>query len=202
MPATVDPPRQFSAKADSSASGPKRVYADFSVYKGKAAMQLKIVSPTFELSQGSSPGLVVGRQGVVLLEFANAQQGTGTSPGQRRYDWERKQNFALSAVELAGLVEPHEQKYTHDPNITSSSKGNTMKNLTFNPNPQVQGGWFLSLQVQEGGQEAGRFAVPISQGEMACLRVLAHSVIPHLLGFDRVMSTNVPNAPQGDGFLF
>lgn len=31
------------------------------------------------------------RQGVVLLEFANVLEGSGTAPGERRYDWQNKQ---------------------------------------------------------------------------------------------------------------
>ena len=33
--------------------------------------------------------------GVALLEFAPAQQGSGTAPGERRYDWENKSVTAV-----------------------------------------------------------------------------------------------------------
>ena len=38
------------------------------------------------------PGdVAVERQGTMFLEFAEPMQGSGSSPGERRYNWEQKQ---------------------------------------------------------------------------------------------------------------
>lgn len=57
----------------------------------------QVISPTFSPTQRGDYQL--SKQGALLLEFANAQEGTGNAPGQRRYDWNNKQ-VPAAAVRL------------------------------------------------------------------------------------------------------
>ena len=48
-----------------------------------------MISPTWRvLSQGD---FAMDRPGTLFFEFAEAQAGSGSSPGDRRYNWEQKQ---------------------------------------------------------------------------------------------------------------
>lgn len=50
---------------------------------------VQVLSPTFKTTaQGN---YYVERPGTVFIEFADAVQGTGSAPGERRYDWGNKQ---------------------------------------------------------------------------------------------------------------
>lgn len=51
-------------------------------------MNFKVIKPSWEYRADGA--LALKDAGVVLLEFAPAQKGSGTSPGERRYDWENK----------------------------------------------------------------------------------------------------------------
>lgn len=51
-------------------------------------MHFKVIKPSWEYRADGA--LALKDAGVALLEFAPAQQGSGTAPGERRYDWENK----------------------------------------------------------------------------------------------------------------
>lgn len=51
-------------------------------------MNFKVIKPSWEYRADGA--LALKDAGVALLEFAPAQQGSGTAPGERRYDWENK----------------------------------------------------------------------------------------------------------------
>ncbi len=51
-------------------------------------MNFKVIKPSWEYRADGA--LAMKDAGVALLEFAPAQQGSGTAPGERRYDWENK----------------------------------------------------------------------------------------------------------------
>ena len=57
-------------------------------------MDFKVIKPTWQYRADGA--LALKDAGVALLEFAPAQQGSGTAPGERRYDWENKSVFAGS----------------------------------------------------------------------------------------------------------
>lgn len=187
-PATLEYGQQDSQYTGqpSGGNGASRVFSDFSIYKGKSACTLKVISPTFSPTQRGDYQL--SKQGALLLEFANAQEGTGNAPGQRRYDWNNKQTFALSPVEFSSLVEPAEQRIIHDPDRNRPTQGQTVKSLSFQP---AQGGdWFLGLNVKRPGGDA-KVNIPISRAELACLRTLSITIVPHLLGLDEVMNRGI-----------
>ncbi len=63
-----------------------RYFSNYAVYKGKGALCVKIIPPTWVGSE-------VKREGVVLFELAPA---TGAA---REYDWTRKLTFSLDVTE-------------------------------------------------------------------------------------------------------
>jgi len=74
------------AKSSVCSVTPKGVL--WQVYKGGAAMNFKVIKPSWEYRADGA--LAMKDAGVALLEFAPAQQGSGTAPGERRYDWDNK----------------------------------------------------------------------------------------------------------------
>eukprot|EP01043_Picozoa_sp_COSAG02_P036908 COSAG02_NODE_2736_length_8130_cov_4.458722_3_plen_389_part_00 len=94
-------------------------FVDFSVYKGRAAMQIKPIPPTWRSSGG---GRSIERDGVILIEAAAAGS-------QRDYDWSKKQVFALSVLEIGKLLTRGREELTfvHDPNKGRVGEGSTVK---------------------------------------------------------------------------
>nr|AIP90103.1 whirly transcription factor domain-containing protein [Musa AB Group] len=67
--------------------------------------------------------------------------------GQRKYDWEKKQVFALSATEVGSLIGlgPAEScEFLHDPSMKSSLEGQVKKSLSISPLGN-DNGYFLNL---------------------------------------------------------
>ncbi|GFH09517.1 uncharacterized protein HaLaN_04676, partial [Haematococcus lacustris] len=86
--------------------GQEKCFADFAIYKGKGAVQMKPVPPSWSRTDGPrGPKLVLSREGVLMMEFANVMQGQGSqmSYSTRSYDWNNKVIIALKALELAKL---------------------------------------------------------------------------------------------------
>ena len=114
---------------------------DYTVFKGKGAMAVKVVKPTWERVP-SSNALKIARRGTVLLEFAN-------STGEREYDWTNKEAFALNVVECADIMvaveSGQEKQFYHDPNKMSSGEGTVSKTLRISPGRDS--GYFFSLSV-------------------------------------------------------
>ncbi|KAK9833571.1 hypothetical protein WJX81_007431 [Elliptochloris bilobata] len=173
-----------------------RAFANFTIYKGKAALALRVIKPSWQRTVDGDFRLA--KAGGVLLELAPAVGGTGNQPGERRYNWsEGKQTFALSAVELGTLIDPPPEGIKdlfHDPMIGSSAQGHMTKSLGFKPMPNEAGGWYLSLSVREGRGQAASMGVPITRGEYAVMRSLAQHVIPHILGWDVVLDQRLPSS--------
>ncbi|KAJ7003036.1 hypothetical protein NC653_008312 [Populus alba x Populus x berolinensis] len=91
-----------------------RVFAPYSVFKGKAALSVEPVLPTF--SKFGSGNLRVDRRGSMMLTFLPAI-------GERKYDYEKRQKFALSATEVGSLIStgPKDScEFFHDPSMLSS----------------------------------------------------------------------------------
>ncbi|RVW83590.1 Single-stranded DNA-binding protein WHY2, mitochondrial [Vitis vinifera] len=140
---------------------PDRVYAPYCVYKGKASLT---VYP--------SGGLKVDRHGVMMLQFSPAV-------GERKYDWEKKQFFALSAVEVGSLLSLSPGggcEFFHDPSMKTrtilpypSNAGQVRKSLSVK---SMDGGsYFLSLSVVNNIQKTNeRLAVPLTAAEFAVMQ--------------------------------
>lgn len=127
---------------------------------------MKIIKPTWERVP-SGTGIRVARSGVMLLEFASAR-------GEREYDWENKENFALSALECADILEAvennTEKSFFHDPNKFSTTEGSLTKQLRISPARET--GWFFSLSVNHRGASPIRFDIIVSNGELRLMRSL------------------------------
>ncbi len=90
-----------------------RTFAGFNIYKGKGAINVVPIPPTFSVTERSQS---VHRAGALLLEFAPA------GSGPREYDWSKKATFSLSATEcgeIARLKEGVATEFTHDPGANS-----------------------------------------------------------------------------------
>ncbi|KAJ6942426.1 single-stranded DNA-binding protein WHY2 [Populus alba x Populus x berolinensis] len=115
-----------------------RVFAPYSVFKGKAALSVEPVLPTF--SKFGSGNLRVDRRGSMMLTFLPAI-------GERKYDYEKRQKFALSATEVGSLIStgPKDScEFFHDPSMLSSNAGQVRKNLSIKPHADGSG-YFVSL---------------------------------------------------------
>jgi len=130
-------------------------------------MTVKVIKPTWERTSTGS-GLKIARAGTLLLEFANSR-------GERDYDWENKQTFALSAVECAEVLELAEaggkQEFFHDPNKFSSGEGTVSKSLRISPASNT--GFFFSLSVSNkiaGTQN--KYDTVVSPGELRVIRTI------------------------------
>lgn len=85
-----------------------RTYANYSVYKGKGAVTLKVIPVTFS---ESTKARTVEREGSLMFEMAAA---TGT----RQYGWGQKITFGISVTECGEIISMDKTKgleLTHDP---------------------------------------------------------------------------------------
>ncbi|XP_059637752.1 single-stranded DNA-binding protein WHY2, mitochondrial isoform X2 [Cornus florida] len=141
-----------------------RIFAPYSVYKGKAALSASPVLPTFTKTE--SGGLRVDRRGVIMLTFLPAI-------GERKYDSEKRQMFALSATEVGSLISLGSNdscEFFHDPSMLSSNAGQVRKSLSIKPYPDSTG-YFVSLGVVNNILKTNdRFTVPVTNAEFAVMR--------------------------------
>ncbi|KAL2893953.1 Single-stranded DNA-binding protein WHY2 mitochondrial [Bienertia sinuspersici] len=190
-------------------SNNERIFAAYSVYKGKAALSAEPAPPKFcKLDSG---GIRVKRQGYILLSFSPAV-------AERKYDWQRKQIimpfwaaikidtgfeelavmikvFALSATEVGALIAlgPNGScEFFHDPAMQTSNAGQVRKSFSIRANPDGTG-YFMSLNVVNNiAKTNDRFSLPITSAEFAVMRTSFSFALPHIMGWDRY-SSQVPN---------
>lgn len=167
-----------------------RAYADFSIYKGKAALSVSPVLPKFsKLDSGFSK---VEKKGVVMLKFLPAI-------GPRKYDNEKKQHFALSATEVGSLISlgPTEScEFFHDPSMKSSLEGQVKKTLAVSPINDGSG-YFFNLSVLNSAQKTTeRISVPVTKAEFAVMRTAFGFALPHIMGWDRLVTPQLSSAPS------
>ncbi|BFG40446.1 hypothetical protein CerSpe_267210 [Prunus speciosa] len=178
--------KSFSVKAGTSAD---YVHAPFHIYKGRAALSFSPVLPTF--TKLESGGLIVGRRGVVMLRFTPAI-------GERKYDWEKRQVFALSATEVGSLISlgPNDScEFFHDPSMQSSNAGQVRKSLSIKSHADGSG-YMVSLTVVNNLLKTKEnFIVPVTAAEFAVMKTACSFALPHIMGWDRLMS----NMPTGVG---
>ncbi|XP_020589123.1 single-stranded DNA-binding protein WHY2, mitochondrial isoform X2 [Phalaenopsis equestris] len=173
--------RGISTTGSERSSG--KAFADFSIFKGKAALLLSPVPPTFiKMDSGHQR---VDKKGVILMKFIPAI-------GQRKYDSERKQYFALSATEVGCLISlgPGEScEFFHDPSMKSSLEGQVKKTLTISPlNDAVMN---AVLKTNE------RLSLPVTKAEFCVMRTACGFVLPLIMGWDRVIGPHVDRADHG-----
>uniref|UniRef100_A0A5B7BHB2 Single-stranded DNA-bindig protein WHY2, mitochondrial n=1 Tax=Davidia involucrata TaxID=16924 RepID=A0A5B7BHB2_DAVIN len=159
-----------------------RIFAPYSVYKGKAALSASPRLPTF--TKMDSATLKVDRIGTIMLTFWPAI-------GERKYDWEKRQKFALSATEVGSLISlgPRDScEFLHDPAMLSSNAGQVRKSLSIKPHADASG-YFISLSVVNHILKTNeRFTVPVTTAEFAVMRTAFSFALPHIIGWDRLIN--------------
>eukprot|EP00897_Mesotaenium_endlicherianum_P003308 jgi/Mesen1/3004/ME000177S02283 len=133
--------RSYGASATNGDNGQgqgqgQRVFTNYTIYKGKGAVNVVPIKPTFEKRDGG--GIVLAKEGAILFEFA-------ASIGTRVYDWKKKQMIALRATEVGSLIalNPDERvEFFHDPNMGRSGEGKVSKSLKVEPMPKLDGYYF------------------------------------------------------------
>ncbi|KAJ4798396.1 DNA binding protein [Rhynchospora pubera] len=167
-----------------------RKFASYTLFKGKAALQAYPILPKFcTTSSGFSR---MEKNGVVMLVFWPAI-------GTRKYDWEKKQYFALSPTEVGSLVSlgPSDScEFFHDPSMKSSAEGQIKKSLTIAP-ANGQSGYFANLSVMNNLTKTNeRLTVAITKAEFAVLRTACSYVLPHIMGWDQVIGQEKQTQPK------
>ncbi|CAL8463140.1 g2674 [Coccomyxa elongata] len=181
-----------AAPAQAQPSQQRNLYANFAIYKGKAAASFRVRKPRWVESQDGSISL--DRAGSLIVEFAPVAPGSGTNVGNRSYQWDKKQTFALSPVELAGIVESATtgksmKELFHDPNKGGTDSGKIAKTLSLQRFDQGQD-WYLQLAVKDSAskENSATMGLPISGSELYTLKTLSEFLIPRLLGWDEVLA--------------
>ncbi|OMO51495.1 ssDNA-binding transcriptional regulator [Corchorus capsularis] len=164
----------FAVKGNSNA----RVFSPFTVYKGKAALSVSPLLPTF--SKIDSGALKLDRRGAMMLTFWPAV-------AERKYDWEKRQKFALSPTEVGSLISmgAHDtSEFYHDPSKLSSNAGQIAKKLFIKAH-DAGDGYMVSLTVTNNIQKStDRFYVPVTTAEFAVLKTACSFALPHIIGWD------------------
>ncbi|XVF29796.1 hypothetical protein REPUB_Repub16aG0002000 [Reevesia pubescens] len=181
--------QDFAAKGNSNSNA--RVFAPYTIYKGKAAFSVSPLLPTFtKIDSGS---LKVDRRGSMMLTFWPAV-------GERKYDWEKRQNFALSPTEVGSLISmgAHDaSEFFHDPSMKSSNAGQVSKKLYIKA---LDGGngYMVSLTVTNNILKSNdRFNVPLTTAEFAVLKTACNFALPHIIGWDWLMNRSPRKGIEG-----
>ncbi|KAK4413462.1 Single-stranded DNA-binding protein WHY2, mitochondrial [Sesamum alatum] len=156
-----------------------KIFAPYSIYKGKAALSADPRLPTFRKLE--SGGYRVERRGVILLTFWPAI-------GERKYDWDKRKVFALSATEVGSLISLASKdscEFFHDPSMLSSNAGQVRKSLSIKAHADGSG-YFISLSVVNNILKTNdRFVVPVTSAEFAVMRTAFTFALPHIMGWDQ-----------------
>ncbi|XP_057824416.1 single-stranded DNA-binding protein WHY1, chloroplastic isoform X2 [Cryptomeria japonica] len=127
----------ISSVPSTSTSGQRSyTFVSYHIYKGRGAICIVPIAPEFCPLNPES--IRISKVGSVHLQFAH-------SVGERKYDWKKKQTFALSATELGSLIslKPNEScEFFHDPFIGKSDVGKVHKVLQIAPLPSPPGYFF------------------------------------------------------------
>ncbi|XP_066381049.1 single-stranded DNA-binding protein WHY2, mitochondrial-like [Miscanthus floridulus] len=176
-----------AANLDENLSGKK--YASYTVFKGKAALSIHPILPSF--SKLESGGSRVSRNGSVMLTFFPAV-------GQRKYDYTKKQLFALSPTEVGSLISlgPAEScEFFHDPSMKSSNEGMVKKSLSITP-LGCDSGYFVNITVVNSVEKTNdRLSVPVTKAEFSVMRTALSFALPHIMGWDQALTNHHPAPP-------
>ncbi|KAI4379679.1 hypothetical protein MLD38_005944 [Melastoma candidum] len=178
--------QNYPAKGSTS----NRIFAPYSVYKGKAALSINPILPTF--TKLESGGIKVDRHGVMMLKFWPAI-------GERKYDWEKRQLFALSATEMGSIISMGPQdscEFFHDPSMLSSNAGQVRKTLAIKPHADGSGYFFNLNIVNNILKTSERFTVPVTTAEFAVMKAACSFALPHIMGWDQY-TTHPPRRTEG-----
>lgn len=169
--------RLFSTVTASSQTDAMKIFAQHTFYKGKSALSISPGKPVFKTNDAGA--IILEREGSVFMEFA-------PSTGPRQYDWSRKQIFALSVIELGGLLgltTSENCEFFHDPHMGSSNAGMVRKTLKVEGMPDKTGFFFNMSVVNKLENVEERFTVPVTKAEFAVMRSSFNFIIPYLMGW-------------------
>ncbi|XP_051124383.1 single-stranded DNA-binding protein WHY2, mitochondrial isoform X2 [Andrographis paniculata] len=156
-----------------------KISASYSIFKGKAALAADPLSPTF--SKSASGVYRVERRGVIMLTFWPAN-------GDLKYDWEKRQKFALSATEVGSLISLGSEdscEFFHDPSMKSDNAGQVRKSLLIKAHSDGSG-YLISLTVVNNILKTNdKFCVPVTTAEFAVMRTAFTFALPHIMGWDQ-----------------
>lgn len=175
-----------------------RVYADYVIYKGKAALAATPILPRL-INLDFGRGMKLDRRGSVLLKFTPAV-------GEHKYGWEKSQLFSLSAPEVGSFLSlgPNDScEFFHDPSMKSSNAGQVRKTLSIKSHADATGYMMTLTVVNNILKSTERVSVPVTTAEFAVLRAAFSFVLPHILGWghhisrpSRITEENQSKAPS------
>lgn len=169
----------FSTNPSSGLKFEGRRYTGYNIYKGKGAIAIRVIPPTW--SQQGSKSFVLSREGGLLFEFAPS---TGT---QREYDWSKKANFFLDVTECGEVLNRGATgcDFVHDPGALTDTAGQVTKKMRWSPTPDNKG-VYVGLTVAEKANPAGfQLSLPVSWSEFMVIDSLIRFCIPRFLGIDQ-----------------
>ncbi|KAJ9525533.1 hypothetical protein QJQ45_003080 [Haematococcus lacustris] len=150
--------------------GQEKCFADFAIYKGKGAVQMKPVPPSWSRTDGPrGPKLVLSREGVLMMEFANVMQG------QSDYD-------------LTGRPSDAGVEFFHDSGKSNAAQAGITKRLKLIYGQDLSSMLLTVTQSNAQENKNTQVTVPITRAEFVVIKALANHLIPRLLGFDVVLS--------------
>uniref|UniRef100_A0A383V6W3 Uncharacterized protein n=1 Tax=Tetradesmus obliquus TaxID=3088 RepID=A0A383V6W3_TETOB len=168
--------------------GSPPVFVDFSVYKKQGALMVKPIKPTW--AQTPNGGWKMERNGTMLFELANA-----VSPGERRYNWDKKVMIGLQANELSTiLAEPNaNHDFYHDTfKGQQGREGSLVKTLKWSKAPDGKA-YFINATVKDTANSINNsVSVSMTPGEFYTFEQLIKFAIPYMLGWDTVFTTTSP----------
>lgn len=169
----------------SSTAESSKVFAKYSIYKGKGAVSIKGIPPS--LNKLESNAKVVSREGALLLEFAPIGNAA------REYDWSKKITFALAPTECGSFLAMSKAtgvEFFHDPNMGGAAAGTVTKKLKCSVAPDG-GGMFMMVQVNDKSKSGtASINLPVSWGEIEVIKTLMQFSIPRMLAFDGTWSSD------------
>lgn len=146
-------------------------FTQYSIYKGKAALSIKPIPPTWKDTEYN---YAMDRHGTLLLTFIPSTGQTGKPGGLQ---WKDHVNFGLSPSECGELINACDSRerasFYHD-----LGNGST-KTFACSPTPDEKAFFF---NVEASGKD--RIFLPISFGEYYVIKQLINFSLPRLLGFD------------------
>ncbi|GBG85705.1 hypothetical protein CBR_g40434 [Chara braunii] len=107
--------------------------------------------------------------------------------GTQKYDWQKKQVFALSATEIGRLLVSDECEFYHDPNMGQSKQGQVNKRLTVRLS-QDGSAIFFTLEVNNDIENVKeKIQIPLKRDEIAVMRAAFQYILPHLMGWHAIV---------------
>ncbi|KAH7530047.1 hypothetical protein JRO89_XSUnG0025000 [Xanthoceras sorbifolium] len=167
-----------------------RIFAPYSIYKGKAAVSVNPILPTF--TKMDSGHFRVERKGCILLTFWPAV-------GERKYDWGKKQVnflFLVIVITVFALSATEGRRHVSDKKFCYSNAGQVRKSLSIKAVPDGTG-YFVSLNVVNNLTKiTERFVVPVTTAEFIVMKTACSYALPHIMGWHRLTNQQLGDSAK------